>query len=111
MTIEDVTDEPRAFTVDEVLGAAEPDDPRVPPHLTRFVATPGDGVVVEPNPDETIHAAINNVARAYDQCLADIEQLVQERLWINALIKTRRRQLAKLHRMQRIVAEHDPDDD
>ncbi len=100
---EDVTDQPRSLTVDEILDNQR--DAEAEEHMERVLFT-GEPTP-PPSPDEIIGGAIDNIVAAHDECQADIDRLVQARLDINEQIKVRRDQLNKLHRMQRIIAEPD----
>lgn len=100
--IHDISDEPRAMTVDEILAAAEQHD------TERYEAAM---YLVEPDDDEPVddRALVANtwdlVRNTHDLVEARIEELVAHRLHINATIKDLRDAKARLARMVRITEE------
>ncbi len=76
-----------------------------------------DGTVVtyapieEWQPTEIIDGSFDAILAARDACQEEVQNLVDTRLSINADIKKRRRQLAQLERMARIVEEPSPEEE
>ena len=101
----DIADEPRAFTVDQVLGVTadrEPDDETTPEYIEVSTMDGNVTMLAVDNGDEPMRTDKAEVARRLQMAHAEVEYLVAEKLNLFDRLRESRERLSLIARAARV---------